>query len=117
MVHFKHKYLPLKEAAKLFGYNPDYIGCLIRKGKIPGKKVCGTTSWQLNKQSIIEYCQERKILALASEVSAGRIGNGCSWNESGGGGRLSNGTATGADQALAIESQHGSRGISFTWNI
>jgi hypothetical protein len=61
MVLFKNqKYLSLKEAAKIFGYSPDYIGCLIRKGKIKGKKVYSNISWQIDKQTIIEYCRERK---------------------------------------------------------
>ena len=35
----KKKYLTLKEAAAVFKYSPDYIGFLIRKKKIKGKKV------------------------------------------------------------------------------
>jgi hypothetical protein len=31
-------YLTLKEASDLYGYSPDYIGQLIRKGKINGKQ-------------------------------------------------------------------------------
>ena len=61
MVLFKNqKYLSLKEAAKIFGYSPDHIGYLIRKGKIKGKKVYSNISWQIDKQTIIEYCRERK---------------------------------------------------------
>ncbi|MFH1173486.1 MAG: hypothetical protein V1692_03065 [bacterium] len=36
------KYINLKEAAKIFGYAPDYldyIGQLIRKGKLPGRQI------------------------------------------------------------------------------
>lgn len=61
MVLFKNqKYLSLKEAAKIFGYSPDYIGYLIRTGKIKGKKVYSNISWQIDKPTIIEYCRERK---------------------------------------------------------
>lgn len=35
----EEKLISLKEAARISGYAPDYIGQLIRKGKIAGKQV------------------------------------------------------------------------------
>lgn len=49
------KYISLKEAAKLLGYHPDYIGYLIRKGKIKGRKVYGSTAWFVNKEEVLAY--------------------------------------------------------------
>ncbi|MFQ6084175.1 MAG: hypothetical protein ACE5WD_12585, partial [Candidatus Aminicenantia bacterium] len=54
------KYLTLKETAEVFEYNSDYIGFLIRKGKIKGKKVHSNISWRITKQAIIKYCQKTK---------------------------------------------------------
>ncbi|MCP6719145.1 MAG: helix-turn-helix domain-containing protein, partial [Patescibacteria group bacterium] len=54
------KYLTLKEAAKIFGYSSDYIGYLIRKRKIRGKKIYNNAFWKITKKSIVDYCQGRK---------------------------------------------------------
>jgi hypothetical protein len=39
------KYITLKEAAKISGYASDYIGQLIRRGKLPGKQIYCTVAW------------------------------------------------------------------------
>lgn len=49
------KTISLKEAAKISGYEPNYIGWLIRSGKIPGKKVYARTSWQIAREEINRY--------------------------------------------------------------
>jgi len=49
------KYISLKEAAKISGYAPDYIGYLIRTGKIPGKIVYTGISWQTTAQAVLDY--------------------------------------------------------------
>ena len=54
----KNKHITLKEAAKTSGYTPDYIGYLIRKGKIKGKKIYDNLSWQISPQEIIDYCRK-----------------------------------------------------------
>ncbi len=72
MTYFKNKYLSLKEAARIFGYSSDYIGYLIRKRKIRGKRVCGTISWQVNRQAIIEYCEKRKRKVKSLNVSSSK---------------------------------------------
>jgi len=51
--------ISLKEAAKISGYAPDYIGWLIRKGKIPGKKVYTKTFWQTTEEAIGNYQKVR----------------------------------------------------------
>ena len=52
----------LKQAGKLTGYAPDYIGFLIRKKRIRGKKVPILASWQVPRQEIIKYCENKKNL-------------------------------------------------------
>ena len=51
----KEKYISLKEAAKISGYAPDYIGWLIRKGKIRGRKVYSGFSWQTTEKALRNY--------------------------------------------------------------
>ena len=51
----KQKFISLKEAAKLTGYAPDYIGSLIRKGKLTGKKVYSGVSWMTAEEDIKKY--------------------------------------------------------------
>ena len=50
----KKSYINLKEAARTSGYSSDYIGYLIRKGKIEGKRAYSNTSWQISSKEIIE---------------------------------------------------------------
>jgi hypothetical protein len=49
------KLISLKEAAKLTGYSADYIGQLIRSGKIPGKQVYMNVAWMTTAEAILEY--------------------------------------------------------------
>ncbi|MCZ2845889.1 MAG: hypothetical protein O2U61_05250, partial [Candidatus Bathyarchaeota archaeon] len=49
------KYIALKEAAEITGYHPDYIGYLIRKGKIRAKKTYGSSAWLVYKGDILTY--------------------------------------------------------------
>jgi|GEM_PF-5984195 len=56
----KQKFISLKEAAKFSGYNPDYIGYLIRQGKIPGKKVYSQITWITTEEAIREYQNSQK---------------------------------------------------------
>jgi len=56
------EYISLKEASKISGYSPDYIGYLIRTGKIPGRMVYTGVSWQTTREAILAYKnrQQRK---------------------------------------------------------
>jgi hypothetical protein len=53
-------YITLKEASELFGYSPDYIGQLIRKGKIEGKQVYANVAWVTTKETIEDYLAREK---------------------------------------------------------
>lgn len=48
-------YITLKEASERFGYAPDYIGQLIRKGKIEGKQVYANVAWMTTEEAMMEY--------------------------------------------------------------
>lgn len=56
------RFISLKSAAKISGYNPDYIGWLIRKGKIEGRKVYSGASWKTTKDAILAYKTRKKAL-------------------------------------------------------
>ncbi len=59
--HKRHKkYITLKEAAQLSGYSPDYIGQLIRQGKISGKQIYFNVAWVTTEEEINRYLQEKK---------------------------------------------------------
>lgn len=45
----------LKEAAKISGYSADYIGQLIRAGKISGKQVYCNVQWMTTAEAVMEY--------------------------------------------------------------
>lgn len=49
------RYLTLKEAAALTDYTPDYIGQLIRAGKIEGFQVYTNVSWVTTEAAIRSY--------------------------------------------------------------
>lgn len=54
--------ISLKEAAKILGYAPDYVGQLIRQGKIDGKQVYCNVAWVTTEGALREYVasNERK---------------------------------------------------------
>lgn len=47
----------LKEAASISGYSADYVGQLIRQGKIPGKQVACNVQWMTTKEAVLGYKQ------------------------------------------------------------
>ena len=47
------KYISTKEASSKTGYSQDYIGQLVRKGKIDSKKIGRT--WYVQEDSILNY--------------------------------------------------------------
>ena len=51
----KEKYISLKEAAELSGYSADYVGQLIRQGKLPGKQVFLNVAWMTTKEALEDY--------------------------------------------------------------
>ena len=54
----KTKHLSLKEASKISGYSSDYIGQLIREGKISGKQVYTAVSWVTTEEALREYMEK-----------------------------------------------------------
>lgn len=49
------KYITLKEASALSGYSSDYVGQLIRSGKISGKRVYANPVWMTTEKDLLEY--------------------------------------------------------------
>ena len=58
MTHLEGGYITLKEAAKISGYAPDYVGQLIRKGKIPGKQIYSNVAWVTTEAAVREYIEK-----------------------------------------------------------
>ncbi len=54
------QFISLKKAAEISGYSPDYVGYLIRQGKIKGKKIFANISWQTTPEEVIKYCKRAK---------------------------------------------------------
>ena len=53
------KYISLKEAAKLSGYSADYVGQLIRSGKLEGKQVFSNVAWMTTEEAIQKYLRRQ----------------------------------------------------------
>ncbi len=51
------RYITLKEAAALSGYSSDYVGQLIRSGKINGKRVYANPVWMTTEKDLLEYLE------------------------------------------------------------
>ncbi len=49
------KFITLKQAAQISGYSSDYIGQLIRQGKIDGKQVYCNIAWVTTETEIRKY--------------------------------------------------------------
>jgi predicted DNA-binding transcriptional regulator AlpA len=70
MSNSKSKYINLKEAAKISGYAPDYIGQLIRKGKLPGKQIFCNIAWVTPEDSVRQYIKNKTKIKRKSHVLA-----------------------------------------------
>ena len=62
-------FISLKEAAKMSGYSPDYVGQLIRSGKITGKQIFSNVAWVTTEDAILEYLQKEKKGRSVSETA------------------------------------------------
>ncbi len=51
------RYITLKEAAALSGYSSDYVGQLIRSGKILGKRVYANPVWMTTEEELMNYLE------------------------------------------------------------
>lgn len=69
----KPKYINLKEAAEISGYAPDYIGQLIRKGKLLGKQVYCNIAWVTTEEAIHEYLAKNKLSEQVVRARTPRI--------------------------------------------
>jgi hypothetical protein len=67
------KYISLKEAASMSGYSSDYIGQLIRAGKLEGKQVFSNVSWVTTEEAIHEYLNKNKKVADDQESFISRV--------------------------------------------
>lgn len=56
----KEKFITLKEAAEISGYAPDYVGQLIRGGKLEGKQVFSNVAWVTTEEAIRAYMDRSK---------------------------------------------------------
>jgi hypothetical protein len=62
-------YITLKEAAKISGYSPDYLGQLIRKGKLSGKQIYLNVAWVTTEEALDEYLKINKAGGFTSTGS------------------------------------------------
>jgi hypothetical protein len=63
-------YITLKEAAELANYTPDYVGQLIRAGKIRGEQVYSNVAWVTTEDEINSYLQNKgRMVAAESNVT------------------------------------------------
>ena len=60
MVKDKNNLISLKEASQLSGYSADYVGQLIRQGKIPGKQVYCNIAWMTTAEAVLAYKQNSR---------------------------------------------------------
>ncbi|MCD6500616.1 hypothetical protein J7K42_01195 [bacterium] len=54
--------ISLKEASEISGYHPDYLGYLIRKGKIEGKRA--GRDWFTTEKAVKNYLSTKKFLPI-----------------------------------------------------
>ena len=66
-------YISLKEAAKISGYSPDYVGQLIRSGKISGKQIYTNVSWVTTEDAILSYLKDEKKGKVRSGSQSYRV--------------------------------------------
>lgn len=52
--------ITLKEASEISGYAPDYVGQLIRQGKLPGRQIYSSIAWMTNESAIRQYIKRNQ---------------------------------------------------------
>lgn len=66
-------YITLKEAAELANYTPDYVGQLIRAGKIKGEQVYSSVAWVTTKEEVDAYLSDKsRVVDNAGAVLANK---------------------------------------------
>ena len=67
------EYISLKEAAQISGYTADYIGQLIRSGKLPGKQVFLNVAWMTTREALQEYANKSEKSETVSATLRERV--------------------------------------------
>lgn len=65
-------YITLKEAAVLSNYSSDYIGQLIRSGKLEGKQVYSNIAWVTTEDALYDY-MKNKGKSQSTEETKGSV--------------------------------------------
>jgi hypothetical protein len=60
-------YISLKEASEISGYSPDYVGQLIRAGKLQGKQVFQQVVWVTTEKDLRAYMDTKRSAVSRSE--------------------------------------------------
>ena len=63
-------YITLKEAAEIANYTPDYVGQLIRGGKIKGEQVYANVAWVTTHGEVEAYMKDKNRTVSEEESSA-----------------------------------------------
>lgn len=63
-------YITLKEAAEIANFSPDYVGQLIRAGKIKGEQVYSNLAWVTTEDEIRAYQQNKKRVVESTTATA-----------------------------------------------
>lgn len=71
-------YITLKEAAELSSYSSDYIGQLIRAGKIEGQQVYANIAWVTTEDSVRAYMSAKHKGAHTASEFEGNVGEAAS---------------------------------------
>lgn len=67
----KKRYITLKEAANLSGYSSDYVGQLIRSGKIAGKRIYANPVWMTTEEDLFNYLEKNRSNTSSKNFSGG----------------------------------------------
>ena len=67
------KHITLKEAAELSGYTPDYLGQLIRNGKLKGEQVFSNVAWMTTEKEILSYVKQKKNNSRSAEQETSSV--------------------------------------------
>lgn len=66
-------YITLKEAAKIANYTPDYVGQLIRAGKIRGEQVYSNVAWVTTPEEVESYLKDKSRVVATSDSESDNI--------------------------------------------
>ena len=73
------QYITLKEAAKISGYTPDYLGQLIRKGKLDGKQIYLNVAWVTTEKALSAYLANNNVPGRKTDLGMGIRGKARRW--------------------------------------